>query len=358
MICDNNSALDNRSYFKQFLLQVHQQRIPLNGTIDLTHRCNLNCCHCYLADALAGKNGPNGELNTEAWLTILHEISEAGCLYLLISGGDPLLRTDFPVIYRAAKDLGMLVTVFTNGTLITESMVELFKQYPPYQVEITMYGATAKTFEKVTKVKGSFARCQRGIHMLHENNIPLRLKTILLNLNAHEFHDMEKFSESLAVNFRSDAAVFPTLDGDKSPVSYRINAHSAVDLELSNRKRRQAWQNFHQSQQQMSSGNNLYQCGAGTSVFYIDPIGNLRPCLMVTDLSHNIVQDGFIAGWRDVMVKLGDRKPGKDNQCHNCQDRVFCGYCPAFFKVENSDEQVPSDFLCQLGRLRAEKIRV
>lgn len=358
MICENTHTLNNKEYFKQFLQHVHQERIPLNGTIDLTHRCNLKCCQCYLGDAMGCENGPNGELSTETWLAILKEISEAGCLYLLISGGESLLRTDFPIIYRAAKDLGMLVSVYTNGTTITESLVQLFKSYTPHQVEITLYGATAETYEKVTRVKGSFAKCQRGIAMLHEHDIPFRLKTILLNLNVHEFGDMEAFSQSLGVKFRLDAAVFPTLGGDKSPISYRVPAEKAVSLELSNPERLDEWRTFYQSQKEVSPGDKLYQCGAGVSAFYIDPYGNLRPCLMVTDLSENVIQTGFTAAWRDVMVQLGDRKPAKDNQCHHCRDRIFCGYCPAYNRVENFDEETPSEFLCQIGRLRSKKIRV
>jgi radical SAM protein with 4Fe4S-binding SPASM domain len=131
-----------------------------------------------------------------------------------------------------------------------------------------------------------------------------------------------------------------------------------VELELSNQQRLEEWQKFYQSQKEIPPGQNLYQCGAGVSAFYIDPYGNLRPCLMVTDLSQNVVHKGFSESWREVMVKLSDRKPAKNNPCHQCHDRVFCGYCPAYNRIENMDEEVPSDFLCQIGRLRSERVRI
>jgi MoaA/NifB/PqqE/SkfB family radical SAM enzyme len=130
----------SKEYLEKFNKKVVEQRVPFSGSIDLTHRCNLNCVHCYIGDKTKISGDGKQEIDTGQWISILDEIVEAGCLNLLITGGEPLLRKDFVEIYRHAKTKGMLITVFTNGTLITEEILDTFKQLPPRAVEITLYG--------------------------------------------------------------------------------------------------------------------------------------------------------------------------------------------------------------------------
>jgi MoaA/NifB/PqqE/SkfB family radical SAM enzyme len=107
-----------------------RHRVPLNGSIAMTHRCHLRCVHCYLGEERFAPPA-GGELATPFWLRVLDEAAEAGCLKLLITGGEPLLRADFAAVYEHAIRLGLLVSVFTNGTLVDERVVALFAEWPP-----------------------------------------------------------------------------------------------------------------------------------------------------------------------------------------------------------------------------------
>ena len=177
---------DREEYLQEFWDKVAQQHIPLFGSIELTHRCNLRCLHCYLG---THRGSPGKELRTERLFSVIDEITEAGCLFLLLTGGEPLLRKDFPEIYRYAKTKGLMVTVFTNGTLVTDPLVELFEDLPPQAVEVSLYGAAAATYEMITGVEGSFERCLTGIRRFLEHGINVRLKTVLMTLNCREYFD-------------------------------------------------------------------------------------------------------------------------------------------------------------------------
>ena len=59
-------------------------------------------------------------------------------------------------------------------------------------MEVTLYGATAATYERVTRTPGSYARCMHGIELLRERGIPLRLKAVVLKQNVHELWDMQR----------------------------------------------------------------------------------------------------------------------------------------------------------------------
>jgi len=135
------------------------KRIPITGSFELTFRCNLSCAHCYCNLPPNDQDTIEKELSTEEVFNILDQIAEAGCLWLLITGGEPLLRPDFFEVYTYAKKKGFIITLFTNGTLITPEIADYLVQWPPFKVEITLYGVTSETHESVTGIPGSFKLC-------------------------------------------------------------------------------------------------------------------------------------------------------------------------------------------------------
>src|SRR3990167_1268938 len=106
--------------YAEFSRHLHKksiaERIPLHGTIELTFRCNLNCVHCYCPTL--GPQDIERELNYQEICRIIDDMLAEGCLWWTISGGEPLIREDFQDIYIYARKKGLLITLFTNGTLI------------------------------------------------------------------------------------------------------------------------------------------------------------------------------------------------------------------------------------------------
>ena len=129
--------------------RVGGKRVPLAGTIELTRRCNNRCRHCYNNLPAKDPKALASELSTSDIRRILDEIAAAGCVWLLMTGGEILLRPDFLELYRHAKKNGLLVTLFTNGTLVTPKLAEALVQSRPFAIEVTLYGSTAETYERV-----------------------------------------------------------------------------------------------------------------------------------------------------------------------------------------------------------------
>jgi MoaA/NifB/PqqE/SkfB family radical SAM enzyme len=335
MECAQTDWLSNKEYLQQFNRKVAEQRIPLSGSIELTHRCNLRCAHCYIGNQACVRGNGKQEL---------------------ITGGEPLLRKDFKEIYCHAKTKGLLVTVFTNGTMVTEKILELFQDLPPRAVEISLYGATAQTYEKITGIKGSFERCLKGIQSLLDHRINLKLKTILMTLNRHEFYDIETMAEEYGVKFRFDAAIFPSLNGDKTPLGLRVSPEEVIEKEFSNGDRSREWKDFFERMQGFSLPERLYNCGTGLTSFHIDPYGHLQPCLMVANLRHDLLEGSFVEGWRDVIPRVRERKAGAAYSCNTCDKMTLCSFCPGFFELENGAEEILSEYLCALGQCRFEAI--
>ncbi len=343
----------NKEYLRDFNKKSAELCIPLAGSLDLTHRCNLRCIHCYLGDMKSNSFCYDREMTTDRMLSVIDEITEAGCLYLLLSGGEPLLRSDFPRIYTHAKRNGLLVTVFTNGTLITEKEEELFDAFPPRTVEVSLYGATALTYEKITGVPGSFEKCLSGIRRLLDREVPVRLKTVLMTHNNHEFFDIEKMAEKFGVKFRFDAAIFPRLNGDQTPVCLRVSAEEAVKKEFSDAERKNQWNGFLEEYRTQPVSDNLYRCSAGVTGFYVDPSGSLKPCLMANSTVFDLGAGSFLEGWNEITKRIRARRAAADFKCSSCEKLLFCGYCPAFFELENGREDICSEYICSIGNHRS-----
>jgi radical SAM protein with 4Fe4S-binding SPASM domain len=353
MECTANIWPDNEEYITTFNAKAARMRIPLSGSIDLTYRCNLRCVHCYLADDR--EQTEKIEMDTRKILSVIDEITEAGCLNLLITGGEPLLRDDFPEIYSHAKKNGLLVTVFSNGTLVNEKILDLFEDLPPYIIEISLYGTTASTYEKITGVAHSFEKCMQGIGRLIDRRLNVRIKTILMTLNEHEFFAMQDLAKKLGIRFRFDAALFPQKDGNTLPLTLRVAPKDAIEKDFSDLERARSWVKYLDKTRHTALNDTLYTCGAGITGFHIDPCGILKPCLMIRNLTYDLSGGSFLTGWHDIISTIRDKKATGDiPRCHACDKIHICGFCPAFFDWENGREDSISEYICEMGKQRLE----
>jgi radical SAM protein with 4Fe4S-binding SPASM domain len=348
---------DDSAYFEDFFRRAEAARVPLGGSLELTRRCNLRCVHCYLGPQERVCAASDREMSTAQVISVLDQIVDAGCLELLITGGDPLLRRDFPEIYRHARLAGLAVTVFTNGTPVTERIVALFQDLPPRIVEITLYGATAETYERITGVPGSYRRCLAGVARLHAAGIRLGLKTVLMTTNSHELDAIERLALSFGAKFRFDPVLNACLDGGREPLGLRVEAGEAVRLEFACPERRRKWLDFHARYPVFGQSDRIYQCGAGQTGFHVDAYGNLHACLMLSAAACSLWTGTFAEGWAR-MAGLSEARAGAGNRCTSCQRRAYCGYCPGLLELENGDVGIPSPYLCALASERLRCIAI
>src|SRR5690242_18954523 len=210
------------------------QRAPLQVSIEVTRRCPLECLHCYNNLPMGDMEARRKELSKEEHFRVLDELVEMGCFWLLYTGGEIFARKDFLEIYTYAKKKGFLITLFTNGTIINEQIADYLAEWPPFAIEITLYGRTRETYEALTMIPGSYDRCLRGIKLLKERGLPLKLKTVATSINKHEVIAMRHFAESeLGVEFKCDGQVNPRIDCSQSPLAVRLTPEEVVALDMS-----------------------------------------------------------------------------------------------------------------------------
>jgi len=337
--------------------QIHDKAIRsgnlISSSIDITNSCNLRCVHCYIRDTDCGE-----QLTYEEICHILDQLADEGCLWLCITGGEPLVRPDFRDIYSYAKHKGFIITIFSNGTLLTPIIADFLVKQPPFVIDITLYGMTAETYEKVTGVPGSFSRCINGIELAVERHLPVKLKTIILTLNAHELHDMRRYAKRLGVGFRYDPLINAKVDGSVEPTKYRLSPEKIVSLEMADD---QLVEELSREYTRLCGvrGNRefLYTCGAGTNNCHITSDGKLNLCTISRVPAYDLRKGTIYDGVHHIFPKILAKKRTRYSECQECPALNVCGQCPAWAELEHGDPEAKVEFLCQTAKLRVAAFR-
>ena len=271
--------------------------------------------------------------------------------------GEIFARRDFLDIYTYAKRKGFLITLFTNGTLITPRIADYLAVWRPFAIEITLYGRTRATYERLTGVPGSYDKCLRGIDLLLERGLPLALKSVAVTVNVHELRDMQQFAEDLGVGFKFDGMMNPRVDCSQSPLAVRLSPEDCVALDIEDPRRMDAWKEF--AKDNLGPANpperadEVYHCGGGITAFAIDPQGGLSICVLSQQDKFDLRRGSLRDGWDGALLAVRRRKITAPTKCTMCELKSMCGMCPAMGELENGDPEAPVDFLCRVAHMRA-----
>jgi radical SAM protein with 4Fe4S-binding SPASM domain len=330
--------------------------------IELTERCNNNCLHCCINlradDPVARKR----ELSTSAIEDILKEAASLGCLTVRFTGGEPLLRDDFEELYLYARKSGLKVLLFTNATLMTPSLVELFSRIPPLEkIEVSVYGMKKRSYEAITRTPGSFEAARRGINLLLEKKIPFVVKSVLLPANRGDIEEFETW-----------AATIPWMDG---PPSYSVffDLHCRRDEKKNEtiRKIRPAPQEgliflalrktaYLRNMKKFCSkfigppGVKLFSCGAGVGGGCVDAYGKLQLCMglrhpdTVYDLNKGSLKQAVSRFFPEVR-KMKASHPDYLVRCARCFLKGLCEQCPGKSWTEHGTLDTPVEYLCEIA---------
>jgi len=327
---------------------------PVNGTFELTERCNLACRMCYVCQSSNDAARRAKELSTGEWLDLSRQAVDNGMVFLLLTGGEVLLRPDFFELYTPLTRMGLILTLFTNGTLVTDTLAARLAEAPPSRTEITLYGATAATYEAVTGVAGSYARCCAGIEALVRRRVPLGLKTTVTRQNVDELDAMRQMAHNWGLPFSGGWLISNRRDGAPSEVvDCRLSASECVTLEATDRASATEWTET-ALRESFSSSDRSFFCQAGQTAFVVNPQGDMNACVDLPLPAARPLDIGFAAAWR-LVQRFVDAAPPLASLCLSCNVRDFCPSCPAWSQLETGTLTDPVPYLCDIARERKER---
>jgi radical SAM protein with 4Fe4S-binding SPASM domain len=343
----------------------------LSFDLEVTARCNNDCRHCYINLPAANVAARQKELTTAEVDRISSEAVELGATWCLITGGEPLLRQDFADLYLLLRRKGLLVSIFTNATLVTQEHVALLRKYPPRDVEVTVYGVTEATYELVTQRRGSFAAFRRGLDLLLDGGVKVRLKAMALRSNVHELPAIADFCRARTADYyHFDPLLHLRYDGDerrnRDIRAERLMPEEIVAIEQADDERagalRRGCDELILAELSNQHCAHLFHCRAGDGSFTVGYDGLFRLCsdLHYPDCTYDL-RHGTLAKARSVVVPrvraMESDNPEFLRKCARCAVVNLCLWCPARAHLEAGRLDAWSDYFCSLAHARADAIQ-
>lgn len=344
-----NENSKNISNYYRIMKPIKSNYIPMSVAFEFTHRCNLSCKHCYVLN----KNNKKGELTFGEITTILDQLVDMGTFYLTLTGGEALLRKDLMEVAKYAKKKGFLLTLFSNGTTITDNIANELKEIGFLRVEISLYGASPQTHDAITQKKNSFDYTVNAIKLLRKKNIDVCMKTVIMSLNIKEFSAIKKMAEDLEVNFRYDCHLTPQSDGSLTPLNYQVSGEE-MDAYLG--------QDYVRPHHELDDEDALkhFNCNAGKTTLAISPRGDVYPCICLPISLGNVKEKSLSEIWykskSNILVRLRNLTLSDLKTCHDCSYRSYCSRCHGAAYLETGDITNPSSISCQIARWRYERL--
>ena len=326
----------------------------LTGQFELTPHCNLNCKTCYIHEPTeAGRK----TLPASFWIEKAQQAVSEGMLVLSLTGGETLLYPELDELMDALSRMGLLISFNTNGTLVDEKRVDWFLKYCPNKINVSLYGASNDTYQKMCGLKDGFARTARAIDLLMAAGLNVYLNGMITPENIHELSAMHRFATQRGLILHLSAYAFPlrSQPGQHTRDSYRFAAEDAARAEVFNKVVLYGRQNYARMgarslmeidlRRQGSLRDRCTECNGGKCNFQISCDGNLHPCAMLPDLSVSLEQHSFSGAWKLISEQMKN-VPFPD-RCNGCERKNICPVCKGAVYLETGSQTEAPEYLCR-----------
>lgn len=351
--------------------------LPIAGTFEITPRCNFNCkmCYVHLSKDEADKRGK--ELTADQWLDIAETARSKGMIFLLLTGGEPLVRQDFEYLYLELKKMGLMVSINTNGSLIDGDMFEFFKKNPPMRFNISLYGTSDDTYERLCGNR-QYDKVISNIKRIREEGMAIKLNVSFSPSNVCDMEGIRRVSEETGIPIKPTTYLYPPIrvDGDEFGCNKaRFSPQEAARYEIECDRDRFDRETFIKRTCAICRGikaecadeddcdgipSEGITCRAGRSSFWMTWDGRMMPCGMMTEPVAYPLIDGFDSAWEKI--KKGALAIRMPSECTKCPVRHACHVCAASAYTESGRFDAKPQYICdmvyELVRLYKEEYRV
>ena len=350
---------DGTTIEQQMFAMAAEKKVPLYGVLELLPLCNLKCDMCYVRMSREEMEEVGRLRTMEEWTKTAEDMMRAGTLFVLLTGGEPLLYPHFRELYQKLRELGMIITINTNGTLIDEAWADFFAENKPRRINITLYGASNETYERLCHYPGGFDKAVNGIRLLRERNIDVKVNGSLAKANVDDRMKIIELGESLDAPVRIDTYMYPSVRERTTPFNFheRLNPEDAAKARVEILHREMGDELFEQYAKQTiylaehtEEGDACpghMTCRAGQSSFVVNWQGMIRSCIVLDQPSYGAFDttDDFMTLWNKIVRETEEIKTSVE--CNQCKLRHVCNTCAAAAIAECGDSEGVSKYLCE-----------
>lgn len=327
--------------------------LPISGTFELTSNCNFNCKMCYV-------HTPNHKeaLTADEWIKIGEQARDRGMVFLLLTGGEPFLRPDFKKIYGALSEMGLMISINTNASLIDDEMFAFLLRHPPTRMNISLYACNDEAYAKLCG-KAACDIVKKNIVQLHDAGISVKINSTITPYNYSEIESIYAFAAEVGVPVTATTYMYPPVrvnDGQFGVSPARFQADEAAFYLLKCREQYltpeqlQSRAAIDMPEDEMCGGDTQenMRCRAGKTAFWITWDGRMLPCGMFPHEGYSVPQNGFDAAWEQVRAFVKTIMLPKE--CTNCSGKDHCPVCAAACIAETGESSVRPKYICEMTR--------
>lgn len=340
--------------------------LPIAGNFELTARCNFNCPMCYVHMTEEQVRMSGKELTAEEWLEIARDARDRGMIFVLLTGGEPFIRKDFFEIYKGMKELGLLISINSNGSMIQGEILEQILKDPPIRFNISLYGGNNETYTRMCG-RPVYDQVKSNIRALRQAGVDVSLNLSITPYNRDDLAQIYADAVDLDVNVRASSYMYPPVrvNGEHFGCGNRLSVTEAAqcsvvwdtlrftDEEFAIRaENTKKLVNEHKDGCPVEIGEGV-SCRAGSSSFWITWDGKMMPCGMMTTPVVYPLESGFNAAW-DKLLNL-TREIRMPSKCGSCAYKELCGVCAAVCYTETGSFDGVPTYICEKAK---EQVRI
>ena len=337
-------------------------KTPISGTFELSPLCNMDCKMCYIKMSKEKQESIARLRTKEEWIELAQKAKEKGMLFLLLTGGEPFLVKDFKELYIELHKMGFCISINSNGTMIDEDVIEWLKHYPPMRINMTLYGASDETYERLCNNPKGFTQVTKALSLLKENNIQVKLNCSVTPYNNGDLKQMMDFAQEHDLVIQATSYMFPPLRKDETKIGQN-NRFNAEDAALYGAYISAYSNGFDRFKDYIESGQlALYdadddcgvvegdhmRCRAGITSFWMTWEGKMLPCGMIPDSGKDPWEVGFDEAWENVKNIVSEiTLPVK---CAGCGKKDECRACAAMVYTETGTYDKVPQYRCEMTK--------
>ena len=182
--------------------------IPVGGNFELTARCNFDCPMCYIHLSNEEVAARGKELTAQQWISLAEQARDRGLIFALLTGGEPLVRKDFFEIYGAMKEMGLLISLNSNGSTLQGENLQKLIDDPPQRVNVSLYGGSAETYRTMCG-NDAFDRVVKNIRDMKQAGIDVRVNVSLTPYNYPDLEKIYAISKELKTVVKVSSYMYP-----------------------------------------------------------------------------------------------------------------------------------------------------
>lgn len=318
-----------------------QMRYPLEGAhIDITNACNLSCLHC-INDS--GECFPD-EVTTEEICSLIDTVSALGVHSLTLSGGEPLVHPDLFDIVQHARKAPMTVTIFTNGTLVTESFIKEFKKLGVTKFNVSIDSVSANACDQFRGQEGALGKTLHAVTLMKKAGFSVKPYVSVSQMNKNDMIPLiQYFKEQNFTNFQMTPVRYSGRGVDTITITPEEYYNVLAEL-------------FAYCKKEFPEGivnfcrKNGEKCIIASNKIAFKADGTILPCPgSIGDMGvGNIRNTGIEKVWEsnETLEIIRDMKVENDEACRGCRYLDSCGGCIAGGFLEGRELQCHDPYVC------------